>query len=506
MSLLLPSGQRVSCCLNRAADRHPGKQSALPQRLPYSHHPLASQQPRHYCLALWERQIQRVSAAVCACLLVMLEKSKKANCEGLGGWTIYVSSVWQKRLHRTLRTMLSVLIQLKIALWKLQRSPTAAEETELKQLLSGQFPEEQIAGRDPEQSLNNPAGRNRAASGMGLSASLRAPPAAPPRGRGAAPHGQRCPARAPPAAPPGQRLLVRACGGASPQGNRRRGARTGARVQACTGGRARTQPRRVHGSTGAHGEARSPRPQPSPWSGRSSGCPGRGRWGRRGGSPASPSGRSRPVAGRCSIAAAARRCRRTLRSSCTPAPRKAAPARPPSHGGRAAGTQHPVSPSGPAAAVPAGREGLAAPPPPGAARAEAPLTAAAARPPRGPRGPRPAARHRAAPRLPPGPAGPRAARPCPADGSAPDGPQGTKEKAGPERRGCSQSLPRPGLPHAPKLAERSLREVRVGDAGQPHLCCLRKVLACGSFAHPDLVFGRTYLIGVRWKRGVRLCG
>ena len=53
-------------------------------------------------------------------------------------------------------------------------------------------------------------------------------------------------------------------GGASPQGSRRRGACTGARVQACIGGRARTQPRRVHGSTGAHGEARSPRPQPSP--------------------------------------------------------------------------------------------------------------------------------------------------------------------------------------------------------------------------------------------------
>lgn len=77
MSLLLPSALRVSYCLNRVADRHPGKQSALPQRLRYYHHPLTSQQPRHYCLALWERQMQRVSAAVCACLLVMLEKARR---------------------------------------------------------------------------------------------------------------------------------------------------------------------------------------------------------------------------------------------------------------------------------------------------------------------------------------------------------------------------------------------------------------------------------------------
>lgn len=109
----------------------------------------------------------------------------------------------------------------------------------------------------PRAVSNNPAGRNRAASGTGLSASLRAPPAAPPRGRGAAPQGQLCPARAPPAAPPGQRLRLRACGGASPQGNRRRGARTGARVQACTGGgRARSR----DACTGAR--VRTARPAP----------------------------------------------------------------------------------------------------------------------------------------------------------------------------------------------------------------------------------------------------
>lgn len=373
---------------------------------------------------------------------------------------IYVSAVWQKKLHRTLRPMLSVPVPLKIMLWKLQPSPKAAEETELKQLLAGQLPEEQIVGRDPE--------RAPTAQPQGQGWALRSALPLQLRREAAGPHPTGSAARPGllPRRPQGRAPAPAACGGASPQGSRRRGACTGARVQACTGGRARTQPRRVHGSTGAHGEARSPRPQPSPWSERSSGCPGRGRWGRRGGSPASPSGRSRPAAGRCSIAAAARRCRRTLRSSCTPAPRRAAPARPPSPGGRAAGTQHPVSPSGPAAAVPAGREGLAAPPPPGAARAEAPLTAAAAaRPPRGPRGPRPAAGHRAAPRLPPGPAGPRAARPYSAGGSASDGPQGTREKAGPEQRGCSQPRPRPGLPHAPKLARKVFARSACGRRG-----------------------------------------